>query len=230
MIKNMWAFITIIASIILGFSLMFYIFNREQNFADALINTYYMLYGNVTFPSLDVSQSILAVTVTFMLGVFFLNMLVAILNDSFADTQKLRVLNDAQERLDIMLESVNVRKLFKRCRTRKDKEGYLIFCETVNDYDKDEVESINIEENVKILNESVKESEFNIQTQLDELKGKIMENEQKIEEMQNVMLKKIDELTLIAKQNLPRSHKSSSKIITAELEVVEKNVFSLDNM
>lgn len=228
MMKRMWAFVIIIASVILACSIMFYTFDRQQIFSDTLLNTYYMLYGNVTFPHLSLSQSFIAVAVTFVLGVFFLNMLVSILNDSFNTTQKLKVLKDAHERLEILLESINVRKIFIRCRRRNSKPGYLAFCETVHDYDKDdETDTIDIKDRVKIIQNKMNESELTLQNQIDYLKSKILETESKVDglkDSQKKIMEKLDSFSNYPKESIKVKDSKSSKIKFTEVERIEKKI------
>lgn len=193
---NMWGFIIIIGAIILGFTLTLYVFDKSYFFSDYLLNTYFMLYGNNNLINPSVSQNILAVTVTFMLGVFFLNMLVSIMNDSFDDSQRLKVIKDAKERLDIIFESTNLMRLFFK--NRKEEHGYLVFCERVLDYNNadEEVDPKDLTDNINYLKKTIMRSEGNILTKIKKrdqsIQSRLKEIEDKFETL-NDSLKKANE-------------------------------------
>ncbi len=124
----MWGFLTIILLIVVGFSLIFMEFDRSMEYKDHLYETYNRLYGNYDDSEYSTSQRIINAIILFFLSVVLLNMLIALMGDSYGKVQETRVLTDSQTRLDMILESTILMRLFEK-RDNNIKKQYLIYCE-----------------------------------------------------------------------------------------------------
>lgn len=126
--------------IIVGFSLIFLEFGRssgDSNYASYLLNTYGLLYGNYDTDKLDLSATLILVFILFLISIVLLNMLIAIMGDSYDKVQDRKILTDSQERVEMILESTVLMKFFKK-RPEEEREGYLLFCEVLEEDDNDD--------------------------------------------------------------------------------------------
>ena len=94
----MLGFIIIIIFIIIGFSLIFMEFQREQIYGNQLYSTYQVLYGNVADEDFNPSQKVIATIILFALNVILLNLLISIMGDSYDKVQEKRLLTDSLTR------------------------------------------------------------------------------------------------------------------------------------
>jgi len=127
--KDMLSFITIIALIIIAFSIIFLVFNREAGYGDYLYQAYNVMYG-----PLDVeeetpwpfSQKLIMAVLAFFLNVVLLNLLISIMGDSYGQVLEMRDKTDSLTRLEMISEAVIYKKFFKL--NHKTKRGYLVYC------------------------------------------------------------------------------------------------------
>lgn len=126
--------------IIVGFSLIFLEFGRKihsDNYASYLLSTYGLLYGNYDTSPLELSETLILVLILFLISIVLLNMLIAIMGDSYDKVQDRKILTDSQERIEMILESTVLMKFFTNRREEK-REGYLVFFEALEDDEHDD--------------------------------------------------------------------------------------------
>ncbi len=159
--------------IILGFSLIFLEFDREFNYLDHFYATYQILYGNADYDDYSPSQKILLGIILFFISIVLLNMLIAMMGDSYEKVQAKQILTDSHTKLEMILESTILMRMFFP--KRQSKKGYLMFCEPSPIGDDDAAGNewegrVNIikklfkqtDENVANLREDVKSIENNV--------------------------------------------------------------------
>ena len=158
-IRDMWGFILILAVIIIGFSLIFFEFDREPGYPEQLLQAYNMLFSNFETEDLNLSQILLFLTIAFLLSVILLNLLIAIMGDTFDKVQEKRVLIDSRERLELVIEAICILRFFQSKKIQS-KKGYLLFCQIFGD-DEDEVmaEASEWEGKIALLRKVIKQSE-----------------------------------------------------------------------
>ena len=81
-IKEMRSFLIILALALIGFSLVFFQFNRSLRYYDHLLNMYNLIYGNFSTDSLSLSEVSLLVVITFLVYILS-NLLIAIMGGTF---------------------------------------------------------------------------------------------------------------------------------------------------
>ena len=123
----MWAFLIIMFSITIGFSLIFLEFGREENgtYLNYLYGTYQVWYGNYDDSEYSPSQKIITAMILFLLSVVLLNMLIAIMGDTYGKVQEAQIFTDSSTRLNMCLEAMSYLRILRRKHFDK---GYLIFC------------------------------------------------------------------------------------------------------
>ena len=113
----MAGFIVIIALIITGFSLIFLVFDRKEEYGFYLYEAYNVLYGPVSNDSdFGFSEKLLASGVLFFLNVVLLNLLISIMGGSYDRVLEKRDRTDALTRLEMKQEGMTYMKLFKKKR------------------------------------------------------------------------------------------------------------------
>jgi len=161
----MKGFVIILCAITLGYSLIFYVFDRTQYLTDHMFNTYVLLFGQIDSDEYSASQKILLALVLFLLSIVLLNLLISIMGDSFDKVQERRVLTDSQTRLDMILETNILRRQISRKKT--DEKGYLIFCEQ-GDEEEDDPLNNEWEGRVNVMKKMLKVSSQRLESKIEE--------------------------------------------------------------
>jgi len=135
----MWGFLVIMFSITIGFSLIFLEFGREEDsyYLNFLYATYQVWYGNIDDSEYTPSQKILTAMILFMLSVVLLNMLIAIMGNTYESVNQQRILTDTASKVGMYLEGVSYMRLLRRTSGKK---GYLMFYSS-NQYEEKEGKS-----------------------------------------------------------------------------------------
>mmetsp|Transcript_31480 Transcript_31480/g.28665 ORF Transcript_31480/g.28665 Transcript_31480/m.28665 type:complete len:140 (-) Transcript_31480:565-984(-) len=83
--KDMLSFVIVLGFTIVCFSLMFLQFEDERNLRDVIFYVYLLMYAEIgdTEDTFDFSRRSLLVILTFILSVVLLNLLIAIMADSY---------------------------------------------------------------------------------------------------------------------------------------------------
>ena len=165
-VKDMSSFIGILIFIIFTFSLILLEFDREIEFTDHLLTSYGFVYGNYETEELSSSEIAIMVFVAFMISVVLLNLLIAIMGDSYAKVEENRILVDSLERLDMITEVIVIKRIFTP-RTIKKEKGYLMFCQnSVNDESSEENENNLLEEKTDLLRAAIKSVETKLENSI----------------------------------------------------------------
>lgn len=177
----MWGFVAILAFITIGFALIFLEYDREQDYLTHLYATYNLLYGGSDYEDYNASQKIMLAIISFFFTVVLLNLLVSLMGGSHEKVQEEEVLTEAHVKLDMILESTLLMRLFSS--NREQRKGYLMFCEPNHeqeDHDNENKFDVKLNELKEIFSqhdEKVNEMQENIkmlEKQLDENYSTIM--------------------------------------------------------
>ena len=130
----MTGFITIMAFITIGFSLIFLEFNRsyasedypEESYPAHLYNTYKLIYADSDDSQYDFSQKLILSFILFLFNVLLLNLLISIMGDSYGSVQDKSVITDSLTRLDLILEALALIRVVNKKNTLE--RGYLVYC------------------------------------------------------------------------------------------------------
>jgi len=125
-LKDMWAFGLIVLMIILGFAMVFLVFEREGTYLDYFYGSYTLLYGNYDDSTYNPSQKVLLSIVLVLLPTVLLNLLVSIMGDSYEKVQEKRATIDSLTKMEIVLEAMVLMRMLSR--SEPEQKGYLIFC------------------------------------------------------------------------------------------------------
>jgi len=129
----------------MGSSLIFFQFDDDStSYGDRLLFVYGLIYASFDTTGFSISQIIYLVVVTVMLSVVLLNLLIAIMTETYESLEVTDDLNDGLERVYMILETVVMTRAFRDltfcCRRRKkdkmklrenDFKSYLFFVEKV---------------------------------------------------------------------------------------------------
>jgi len=123
-VKDMRSFVMMLGLIIFGFSIIFHQFEEgDISYKDQLLNSYVFLYASFSTARFNDSQIVYFVIITMILSVVLLNMLIAIMGNTFGEVQSKSLLTDSQEKSSLILESIAVRRALRTtcCKRKKDK-------------------------------------------------------------------------------------------------------------
>jgi len=127
---DMFSFVVIIVTIIVGSSIVFLVFERDKKFGDYLYFTYSILFANLELNSeaeLSPSLKVIMVMISVLLYVLLLNMLISIMAKSYENVLEKREKTDCLTRLRMILEAIPYKKIIKR--NYQLQRGYLHYCE-----------------------------------------------------------------------------------------------------
>jgi len=161
-IKDMVSFIAILIFIIFALSLILLEFDRETEFKDHLLTGYGFIYGDYQTEEVSSSEIAIMVFVAFLVSVVLLNLLIAIMGDSYSKVDEKSTLIDSLERLDMIIEVIVMKRIFTQREIKKEK-SYLFFCQNiVNDENDGDEENNLLEEKTNLLEKAIK----NVETQV----------------------------------------------------------------
>jgi len=171
--KDMLSFITIIALIIIAFSIIFLVFNREAGYGDYLYQAYNVMYGPMDIEedtAWPFSQKLIMAVLAFFLNVVLLNLLISIMGESYGQVLEMRDKTDSLTRLEMISEAVIYKKFFKM--NHQTKRGYLVYCLPVEvEEDEDDKNNELITTIKKIIQRNNEESNQELQGIKDEIVG-----------------------------------------------------------
>ena len=171
-IKDMRGFSSLLAFIIFGLSLIFYQFDRETSYSTHLLNSYKLLYSDYDLDDMSTGMMFFTLIVIAIVCIVLLNMLIAIMGDTFGAMQESTLILDNKEMLELVLESMKILEpldpLKKKIRKAQDVEAnshmYMFCAEEKTDKETDDED-----ETQQALSQM--ESKFNsLQNQLYQLK------------------------------------------------------------
>ena len=231
----MRSFTLILGLIIVGFSLIFREFGEgsEENYGTSLLNSYNLLYGPPDDEGDFFSLPFLFSLTCFIVSVILLNMLIAIMGDSFEKVQEKRALTDSKEKVEMLYETIILKRylhnLFSRGRRSKDSEDddsrkkCIIFCEETlaseDSTSKDEwegrinlikktIRNINRESQLAIEKKvaSIEKSmEKSVEAKLARVEAKVAGIEKSVEAKVANVEKKIDNIMEVLQKLLPKA-------------------------
>jgi len=192
----MWAFLIIMFSITIGFSLIFLEFGREENgtYLDYLYGTYQVWYGNYDDSEYSPSQKIITAMILFLLSVVLLNMLIAIMGDTYGKVQEAQIFTDSSTRLNMCLEAMSYLRIIRK---KPYEKGYLIFCspkvkenegkneweERINKLEKYQAEKL---ESIKKEQQSINKEQQSIKNEVTKLSKTLQDQQVNFENLINL--------------------------------------------
>jgi len=181
-VKDMISFIIVIALIIVGFSVIFLVFNREAGYGDYLYEAYNVLYGPADIgddAAWPFSQKLIMAALAFFLNVVLLNLLISIMGDSYGQVLEMRARTDSLTRLEMISEAAIYRKFLKP--KHQTKRGYLVYCLPV-ELDEDESgQNSELENVIKAMKKLIQRNNEESKQELQTLKDKVHENNLRLE-------------------------------------------------
>lgn len=175
----------IICFIIIGFSLIFLSFNRDDGYATHLYGAYQVLYGNYDDSEYSVSQKLIVSLILFLLNVLLLNLLISIMGDSYGKVQETRVLTDSLTRLEMIFQIIAYKRLFRR--EGDSQKGHLIYCLKAEAEEEEEAQGSEGEGKSSLRNELIKEKVINTESEVLNMKIKVLDIESKMANMDDKM-------------------------------------------
>ncbi len=182
-VKDMVSFITIIVLIIVGFSVIFLVFNREAGYGDYLYEAYNVMYGPVDIDegaAWPFSQKLIMAMLAFFLNVVLLNLLISIMGDSYGKVLEIRDLTDSLTRLEMISEAAIYRKFLRP--KHQTKRGFLVYCLPVELNDDDENgKNSELESAIKTMKKLIQKNNEESRQEIQTLKEKVQENNLRLE-------------------------------------------------
>ena len=134
--NDMRSFMLIIFLLIIGFSLVFLIFEHSRgenhSYGLYLYNAYNFLYGPVGDDSMtNFSQRVFMCLMAFLLNVLLLNLLISIMDDSYDRMLEKKDKTNSITKLHLISESITFRRIFRI--KPKERKGFLIYCSLVDE-------------------------------------------------------------------------------------------------
>jgi len=163
--KDMSSFVIVIALIIIAFSLIFLVFNREAGYGDYLYEAYNVLYGPMDIDEgspWPLSQKLLMAVLAFFLNVVLLNLLISIMGDSYSQVLAMRDRTDSLTRLEMISEAAVYKKFLKS--RHQTKRGYLIYCFPVELNEDENDQNQELEFSIRAINNKISTVESKILT------------------------------------------------------------------
>jgi len=209
-LQDMKSFIVFLAVSVLGFSLIFYQFdqeNEEMEYTDRLLLCYNLIYAGFDIGDYNSSQVFYLVLVTILLSVIFLNMLVAIMGGTYNRVEGTAILADSKEKIILTLESIITKKIFlqverffKKFKRRRhllvpkiasddedSKTGFLFFVEDSRNLTEEETlereweKRINLMKN--IVQEEVEQQHETVQKRINGIENHLKRQDHRISEL-----------------------------------------------
>jgi len=193
-VNDMKSFITIIALIIFGFSIIFLVFNRGYLYGFYLYNAYGSLYGPADDENSSFSEKCFIAFIAFLLNVILLNLLISIMGTSYDRVLEERIRTDSLTRLDMISDAVTLLKFIRRQRISE--KGFLIFCLPLNPSEDDDNEreskENSLEEKISMLRTQFKQHQDSTEQNIKRLGEELItqfENHKKNSEAISIDLK-----------------------------------------
>jgi len=184
-IRDMRSFAVILTFVTFGLALIFLQFDNSKTFGESLLEAYNLLYYSYDTTGYNVGQMFYFVVVTIIATMVLLNMLLALIWDSYARVQEKSVLTDSQELLDMIEENINMVRAIERLFGRFNQQQPV--SRTSSDYerlrDDDHPESQNKNKKYMFFVEEAEEEEeqevvTKVESQIIEQKKKVKNEEE----------------------------------------------------
>jgi len=223
----MVSFIIIIALIIIAFSLIFLVFNREAGYGDYLYQAYNVMYGPMDIEedaAWPFSQKLIMAVLAFFLNVVLLNLLISIMGDSYGQVLEVRDRTDALTRLEMISEAVIYKKFFKP--NHKTARGHLVYCLPVELEEEDD-QNQELENNIiKAMRKTIQENNEESKQEILFLKEKILSSEKNSEVMKNeiLSLKTNNEAIKASNEEMKTEISNLKEIILSEFSKLKPSI------
>ena len=200
----MWSFLVIMGAITFGFSLIFLEFQREEDgeYMNYLYGTYMLWYGNFNDEKYTSSLKILVSAVLLLLSVVLLNLLIAIMGDSYDKVQEKKVLTESLIKVNMSLEAMALMQIIKEKKTKG--KGYLIYCGPKEE-EEDDIKVDEWEGKLGLIKKVIKYSEQKIMQKVDTINLKT-EMDQIREELKSYVKAQMDEQAQILRDTMESYH------------------------
>ena len=116
------------------------------------------MFGEFNDSQFDASQKFFLILILFLLNVVLLNLLVAIMGNTYDKVKDKEVLTDALTRIDMILDAMALMRIFIKYEEKSEK-GYLIYCEPEEAEDEEEVRNNRVDESINYIKEMLNQSE-----------------------------------------------------------------------
>ena len=209
-IKDLRSFFLVVAFLLMGFTLIFYQY-EQTTIGESMLETYLLMYAQFEVTDHGFGQIFFFVIATLLLSVILLNMIIAVMNDTFNNVHESHDLTDGKEKVLLILECIVMRIFFRKFRLRRNRQNdkdchpkYLYFIE--EGYKEDQKSQIKAIKDATIAaNKQLKE---NLAMQRQIMK-KQLEIEQQIQQQHQVILEE---------------QKNIKQMIASRLEEAEMNI------
>ena len=182
----MWAFGLIVLMIILGFAMVFLVFEREGTYLDYFYGSYTLLYGNYDDSTYNPSQKILLSIVLVLLPTVLLNLLVSIMGDSYEKVQEKRASTNALPKIEIVLEALVLMRMLTP--SQPEKRGYLIFCGGNQEEEEGEQQNAEWEGRINLIKKLLKSNDAKVERvdqRLNKVEGRISGLEDELRDLKS---------------------------------------------
>jgi len=224
-IKDMRTFLFVLGFIIIGFSFIFVQFQEEEDdetLGDTLLYTYSILYGDYTFEGIKSFELVFLLVVAFALSVVLMNMLIAIMGDTYGRVQERTTFSESQSKLEMIFETILIKRAFGKVGIYWHKKEDLKLVDT---YLYVVYEDTTKQKSEKERNEELMASINKIKDEMQRIKDEIksiseVKNEIIREEIQSAMLQTKDEIKFEIKNELLKI-REEIKILTQSEQINE---------
>ena len=172
-------------------------FDRETEFTDHLLTGYGFIYGDYETEEVSSSEIAIMVFVAFLVSVVLLNLLIAMMGDSYAKVDERSLLVDSLERIDMINEVIFMKRFFLLLEKKREK-GYLMFCQNSNSHENDQEN----EEKADSLQKEVK----NVEVQVLEISNKLSLIEEKMADSKKSQEENIKKNYELIEENAKKNH------------------------
>ena len=216
----MRSFMLIIFLLIIGFSLIFLIFEHSRgenhSYGHYLFNAYTFLYGpGGEDDMMNFSQRVFMCLMAFLLNVLLLNLLISIMDDSYDRMLEKKDKTNSITKLHLISDSIMYRRIFGI--KSKDKKGFLIYCSLVDE----SVEQENKQDNewegkINLIRKWIKYNDHNVDIASEVAEKRITTFEQEMRGNIEALERKIETHQEFAKE-MNRSIMKGEEIIHSYL-------------
>lgn len=120
-IKGIRSFIFIMVFLIFGFALICFVWNHQYTFGQNLFVIYNLLFANADPAQFSRPEILYYVIITSVLSILLLNVLIAIMGDTYQKVLTHRVLAEGQEKVSLILEATYFVRAFRKLFGKKNK-------------------------------------------------------------------------------------------------------------
>lgn len=112
------SFFVVLLFLLIGFTLIFYLDSADP-FNVILLNTYALMFGQVKNYGYSTAQMVFLIITTVFLSTVLINMIISMMNDTFATVQMRKDFFDNKEKVSLIFECISIKRIFDRILFRK---------------------------------------------------------------------------------------------------------------